>query len=265
MRQLERFAHHLVEVEQLKLCLALPEQGAKPPDDLAGARVLLRDIVEDLAHFLHVDGPLVEQALRRLGVGENRRQRLAELVRERSGELAEDRHSSQVRELALAFLHLAFCAPLVGEISDDRDEARLAGHLRGLCADDDLAQLPGLAAQRHLQVAHVALRDHDLLEGVAFLGGRKRAQIPQGAAYRRLAVVAEERLPSIVDVDDAAVRPTRDHHAVRAGAEGLGEALLGAAQRRLRAFALLDHGREEQQRDRHDDQKQLDGKRAFRG
>ena len=49
--ELERFAHHVVELDRRVLRVALAEQRAQPLDDLRGAFVVLHDVLQDFAEL----------------------------------------------------------------------------------------------------------------------------------------------------------------------------------------------------------------------
>src|SRR5205823_7782921 len=93
-----------------------------------------------------------------LGVAQDRRQRLAELVRQGTGELAEDRDAAEVRQDLSLLLSLPLGALALGDVPDRRDEARVAAHLDGLGRDDGLAQLTRPGEELRLDVAHGARR-----------------------------------------------------------------------------------------------------------
>ena len=58
------------------------EEGSQAADDLARALVFAYDVGEDLASLGEIGELLGEEALGRLGIGENDGQRLVQLVRE---------------------------------------------------------------------------------------------------------------------------------------------------------------------------------------
>ena len=64
-----------------------------PAGTLARATVVLDDVAEDLAHLVEVGSIGVEEAQRGLGVRENARERLIELVGDRCRELAHRRYA----------------------------------------------------------------------------------------------------------------------------------------------------------------------------
>ena len=64
------------------------EQPAEMPDDFSRPLVFRDDVVEDSPDFPQLHGASFDEPLGRLGVGEDRRQRLLQLVGERSGESA---------------------------------------------------------------------------------------------------------------------------------------------------------------------------------
>ena len=140
--EIEHVARDLVEIEQLPVRFSALEHRAQAPDDLAGAPVRARDVFEDLVDLMQVDGLPSEHAAGGLGVAQNRGQRLAQLVGQRTGELAEDRDAAQMRQELALLLRLTLGALALGDVPDRRDEARVTAHLDGLGRDDRLAQLP---------------------------------------------------------------------------------------------------------------------------
>ena len=89
--QTQRFLDHVVEVERMTLRLFLPEHGSKPLNHCSGAVIALHDIGEDFRELVDARRTLREKPLRRLRIAQDGRQRLVELVRERSGQLAQHR------------------------------------------------------------------------------------------------------------------------------------------------------------------------------
>ena len=62
---------------------------------------------------------LPQQTLGRLRVTEDGRHRLIQLVRERAGELAQDRYARQVRHLLASLLRLGFGGFELGDVAAD--------------------------------------------------------------------------------------------------------------------------------------------------
>ena len=65
------------------------------------ARVVADDVIEGLAHFFEIGSRLVEKVARCLGIAQDGRERLTQLVRERGGQLAHGRYPIEVRHLLL--------------------------------------------------------------------------------------------------------------------------------------------------------------------
>ena len=106
------FRRDLVEIERLELRFALLQQRAQPADDFAGALVVVHDVVENLADLGQIERLLRQEALGRLGVAQDRRQRLVQLVGQRAGELAEHCDARQcVSSRRCSLRTLAFCRP----------------------------------------------------------------------------------------------------------------------------------------------------------
>ncbi len=76
------------DVERGHRHLLAPEQGAHPVDHLAGALVVLANVLEDRADLVKVGRRVLHKQGRRLGVAKDRTERLLDLVGERRGELA---------------------------------------------------------------------------------------------------------------------------------------------------------------------------------
>ncbi len=105
---------------------------------------------------MQVDGLPSEHAPGGLGVAQNCGQRLAQLVGQRTGELAEDRDAAQMRQELALLLRLTLGALALGDVPDRRDEARVTAHLDGLGRDDRLAQLAREREELGLDIAHGA-------------------------------------------------------------------------------------------------------------
>ena len=99
VHQVEGFAHQVVEFDGCVLRVALAQQGPQALDDLRGAFIVLHDILQDFDELSRACRTLLQHAERRLGVAEDRGERLFELVRERARQLTEHRGARQVREL----------------------------------------------------------------------------------------------------------------------------------------------------------------------
>jgi hypothetical protein len=99
---------HPVEVERFVLRLALHQERAKAPDDVGGALVRFDDVAESSLQFGPVQRFPVKEALHGLGIAENRRQRLIQLVGDRPGQLAEDADARQVGEFLALLVRIGF-------------------------------------------------------------------------------------------------------------------------------------------------------------
>src|ERR1043166_573223 len=95
----EDLVDQLVGVEGLELRFAALEEGAQAPDDLARPLVGGDDVAQDLHQDLGVGRFVADEVLGRLGVAEDRGERLVQLVGDAPGELAEHRDPREVREL----------------------------------------------------------------------------------------------------------------------------------------------------------------------
>src|SRR5262245_5509700 len=85
----EHFADQRVDLERAELRLAALEQRAQAVDHVACALIGDDDVVQDLGQHLRGPGLVGEEVLRGLRVGEDRGQRLVELVGDAARELAE--------------------------------------------------------------------------------------------------------------------------------------------------------------------------------
>src|SRR4029077_6037034 len=112
-------AHQLVHVDRLALRLAPLEQLPQPLDDPGRALVVRDDVAENLANVLRVGPVPREKALRCLRVGEDRAQRLIQLVRQRPGQLAEHRDARQLSELVALLLDVLLHMLAVRDVPRD--------------------------------------------------------------------------------------------------------------------------------------------------
>ena len=80
------------------------EQGPQPADHFAGPQVVAADVGEDLGELGPPVAAGIEDQVGGVGVGENRAERLVDLVRDRAQQLAGDRQARGVRELEAAAL-----------------------------------------------------------------------------------------------------------------------------------------------------------------
>ena len=115
-------AQHLGQVEPLGRDALPPEQAAHAVDDVAGASVVLADVLEDRGDLGQVGHGLLQEQRSRLGVAQDRTQRLVDLVRERAGQLAHHGDAPDVRHVLAQAQHLLF-----GQLALRRVDARPAG------------------------------------------------------------------------------------------------------------------------------------------
>ena len=87
--EVQHFGGDLVEGNRQHLRLAAFQERSQTLYHLAGPPVLVNDVGEDVLHLGQVRRHLGQQALRRLGIGENDGERLIQLVGERAGEFAQ--------------------------------------------------------------------------------------------------------------------------------------------------------------------------------
>jgi len=79
--------------------VALGQQRAHAADHVPGATVVIDDIGQDIFQFVGVERILHENPLCRLGIAQDRHQRLVELVRKRPRKLPDHGDPGQVRQL----------------------------------------------------------------------------------------------------------------------------------------------------------------------
>ncbi len=116
VHQVEGFAHQVVEIDGCVLRVALAQQRPQPLNDLRGAFIVLDDVLEDFDELGRARGSFLQHAQRRLGVAEDRRERLFELMRKRARQLAENRGARQVRELLTLIARVRLGAFARGDI-----------------------------------------------------------------------------------------------------------------------------------------------------
>ena len=76
------------------------------PDDFTRPLVVRHDVGQDLAKVLGIFHAAVDHSPGRLGVAEDRRERLTELVGQRGGELSHGRHPVEVAQVVAQLLEL---------------------------------------------------------------------------------------------------------------------------------------------------------------
>ena len=101
--------------------LSLAQQGAESIDDRAGSLVVLDDVVECAAQLVDIQRRSIEKVARRLCVGEDGRQRLAQLVGERAGQLAKRRHPAEMCQLASLRIGFQFGEFPLGDVPHDAE------------------------------------------------------------------------------------------------------------------------------------------------
>jgi hypothetical protein len=100
-------------------------------DDIPGPLVVAHDVVEDGLH-LAVVGPWVGQkAPCGLGVAQDRRQRLVQLVGEGGHQLAGNIDTRQTLELVAGTFQLALAGEPVGDVLADAEQAGIGPVRRG--------------------------------------------------------------------------------------------------------------------------------------
>ena len=109
VRQFQNVSDQLAGVDRLETRVTTLQQRAQTMDHLGGALILGDDVPENGAQLFDVGRPAVQEVACRLGVAQDRRQRLPQLVRQRAGQLAEDGDTRQVRQFA-ALLFISSCA-----------------------------------------------------------------------------------------------------------------------------------------------------------
>ena len=130
------------------------EERADALDDVVRALAVGDDVGERFAQFSHLGTSLPDDAPRRLGVGPDRRERLANLVRERSGQCRERRDPADVGQILPQVARLML-GPLAFRHVPDH------------------GQDPVVAANRtHLVVASLAGDRHEVLEGSGLIPAR---------------------------------------------------------------------------------------------
>ena len=174
MHELQGRRDEAVEVEKLGSMLALAQQSAQAADDLAGAVVLLHDVVQHFAQLGEIGLRHRQHAAARLGVGEDRGERLIDLMRDRARKLAQERDPHQMRELATLLLDLDLRTLERRDVGKDAADAQeLSGiviaRLRARIDPVDLAtdRNPKVPPRRRPAMHGGA---HRLGEGVAIVG-----------------------------------------------------------------------------------------------
>ena len=105
-----------VAVDRLALDLAILDEVAQPPDDLARAQRLRADLLERLEHVRVFAVRRAHEALAGLRVDRDRRQWLVDLVCDARGHLAHGRESAEVGEPLLQLTRLVLALAPVGDV-----------------------------------------------------------------------------------------------------------------------------------------------------
>ena len=118
-RKRQRFADNLVQVDHRARRVALAGEGQKVADDLGGAFRFAEDRLETPAR-LFVDVTLGEP----LGPGEDRRQRVIELVGDAGDRLSERSELLGLQQLMVEIARLIFEALALGDVAHQRIDAQ---------------------------------------------------------------------------------------------------------------------------------------------
>lgn len=197
--QLHHVGGGLVQIQGLPLELALAQQLSHAPDHLARPQVVLPDVGQDPSHFIEAPGFGLEQHLGRIGVAQDRPERLVDLVRDGGNQLAhhgEPRRMSEplirlLRPLAVRDVRHGADHPQRRSARSPHDEAALADvSVRAVDATHAAFRVPPLSAA----VDHrLHLRGHPLL-----VLGVQQILPPGGAVAGRFRHGAQERLAGLV-------------------------------------------------------------------
>ena len=132
MDQSQNFDDDVSEPERPRLDIGLLEERPQARDDFSGATVVVRDVFQYLLQVRAAGIVPLNHSLRRARIGEDRGERLIELVRQGAGQLTERGNAAQVRQLALLLMEHVLAALSLGYIANDDDIAGLAPHLRSV-------------------------------------------------------------------------------------------------------------------------------------
>ena len=105
--QLDRFGDHRVDILLPARRAAFGHVVAQPADHVPGARGLLADPLDDVAHALGIGVRSRQHAPQRARIVAHRRQRLVEFVGDRRRHLAHRGQPRHVHQLGLQFLRCA--------------------------------------------------------------------------------------------------------------------------------------------------------------
>src|SRR4029434_9446195 len=139
MNKRRNLANDAREIELYKGKLFLLDQRPQPLDDLARSAVVMNYIFENFSHFLHIRRMGGEETLRRLGVAEDRRKRLVQLVGERRRKFAHGGHPRHMGEVLPLSPKCSFGSPAFGDVnrSPDIPEKRAVGFKAGYTVIQD--------------------------------------------------------------------------------------------------------------------------------
>ena len=164
VQEMQRILHHLVHVDRPMLRILLLEERPQALDHRGRAPIVLHDVVDDLRDLVEPRRRLREESLRSLGVAQDRRQRLIELVGERSRQRTQHAHPRQMRHFVALARRRSLDAPAFRHVDDGHEHERTVLGLHRIEADLDrnfaavLAASEELAAGTHaprLRVPHV--------------------------------------------------------------------------------------------------------------
>ena len=192
----DHLANDLVQINRLPLRSALPEEQARPADDVRRARSVLHDAHRGRARFREIRGLPREPVQAGVGVGDDRGDRLVHLVGQGRGQRAHGRHPIDVGEIGPRLAQRFFRALLLeqggAQREGEQDERRARDHQRqrGLVEPRVLRGLVERAVNRedgraHRGVVHPGdgqAHDDGGDESLAEIGGPERQ--PQGRGRR---------------------------------------------------------------------------------
>ena len=231
----QRFADHLVEVDHRARGVALAREGQEVADDLGGALGFGEDGVEPAARLL------VDRTLRQpLGPGEDRRERIVQLVRDAGDRLAERRELLRLQQLVVEIARLVLEPLALADVAHQRlDAQRRVGRVLGVRGHFDPHQRAVGATQAQQVVGHRAVAPQPVDELLARLrideeidlerphfiarrvGGKAEHQLEVGIGEERRAAAGVHQ----ADVDALV-------HGLEQPRERLGGEVVGVVERR---------------------------------
>jgi hypothetical protein len=123
VRKFERVLDHAVQVERTKLRFALLQQISHPVDHVAGPLVGIHDIAEGAAQLCKVRRVARQKPLDRLGVAQDRRQRLIQFMGQGACKLAENADAREMRQLLALLLGIDLGPLPAGDVPVRQDRA----------------------------------------------------------------------------------------------------------------------------------------------